>query len=175
MLERWLPDTVTILDRVQVILIFCSWCMLLLFYLNLLILVTWKQLIDNFTLVYVCVCVCVYVCVCVCACVRACVCTCVCVFVYIGNDYGTPFNCCFAAGEREATCNITIVSDAIAESDEMFNITLNPSSGQCICEDASIKVTIEDMQRKLAYIVQWYNRLQPTNHYPICVHTIYVL
>ena len=106
-----------------------------------------------------------------CACVRACVCTCVCAFVYIGNDYGTPFNCCFAAGEREATCNITIVSDAIAESDEMFNITLNPSSGQCICEDASIKVTIEDMQRKLAYIAQWYNRLQPTNHYPhLCPH-----
>ena len=77
MLERWLPDTVTILDRVQVILIFCSWCMLLLFYLNLLILVTWKQLIDNFTLVYVCVCVCVYVCVC------TCVCACVHVYVHV--------------------------------------------------------------------------------------------
>ena len=80
-------------------------------------------------------------------------CVCVCVCVCIGTDYETPSDCCFAAGEMEATCNITIVSDAIAESDEMFNITLNPSSGQCICEDASIKVTIVDMQRKLAYIV----------------------
>ena len=74
---------------------------------------------------------------------------CVCVCVNIGADYETPSDCCFAAGEREATCNITIGNDTIAESDEMFNITLNPSSVQCICEDANIKVTIQDMQCKL--------------------------
>ena len=73
---------------------------------------------------------------------------CVCVCMRIGADYETPSDCCFAADESEATCNITIINDAIAESDEMFNITLNTSSGQCICEDPNIKVTIVDTQRK---------------------------
>ena len=73
-----------------------------------------------------------------------CACGCGC----IGDDYGTPSYCCFAAGEREATCSIMIVNDHIAEPDEMFNITLNPSREQCICEDPNIEVTIVDMQRK---------------------------
>ena len=50
------------------------------------------------------------------------------------SDVGTPSDCCFAAGQREAICNITIVSDETSESDEMFNIRLDPEPGQYICE-----------------------------------------
>ena len=61
------------------------------------------------------------------------------------SDVESPCDCCFAAGEREAICNVTIVRDAISESDEIFIIRLDPDPGQCICEapeGPNITVTI---------------------------------
>ena len=40
---------------------------------------------------------------------------------------------------------MTIVRDSISEADEMFNIRLNPRSGQCVCnppDGPNLKVTI---------------------------------
>ena len=77
----------------------------------------------------------------------------VCVFVRKGSsDVEPPSKCCFAAGKGEAICNITIISDAIHELDEMFNIRLNPDLGQYICEPPegpNTTITISEAQSKL--------------------------
>ena len=82
--------------------------------------------------------------------VQMCVCACECVWSVLhlwtgSNDVEPPSDCCFAAGDREAKCNATIVSDSISESDEMFNIRLSPRSDQCVCnppDGPNLKVTI---------------------------------
>ena len=78
---------------------------------------------------HVCACVCVHVFACVC--VHVCVCVCVCTGT---NDVESPSDCCFAAGEREVICNVTIVTDAFGKSDDMFTIRLDPDPGQSIYE-----------------------------------------
>lgn len=106
-----------------------------------------------------------------------CVFVCAHVCTSVGSDYGRPPDCCFAAGEKDVICNVTIVSDASAEPDEMFNLRLNPSSGQCICEPPggpNITVTIVDMQRKFSYAFKLLHiHLQPTIHY-LVIHYYYV-
>ena len=68
--------------------------------------------------------------------------------MYTGaSDVESPSDCCFAAGEREMICMVTIVKDAISESDEMFIIRLDPDPGQCICEapgGPNITVTVSE-------------------------------
>ena len=67
------------------------------------------------------------------------------------SDVEPPSDCCFAPGERKTICNVTIVSDAISESAEMFTIRLNPNPAQHICDapgGPNIKVTIvEDVEQ----------------------------
>ena len=97
------------------------------------------NLCCNFSVVQMCVCACVRVHVCN-------LCDLFCTFLWTGsNDVVPPSNCCFAAGKREATCNVTIVRDSISEQDEMFNIRLNPRPDQCVCnppDGPNLKVTI---------------------------------
>ena len=115
----------------------------------------YATLCCNFSVVQMCVCVCVCVCVRVRVRVRVRVhvrvrvcdlCDLFCTFLWTGSsDVDPPSDCCFAAGERKATCNVTIVRDSISESDEMFNIRLSPRPDQCVCnppDGPNLKVTI---------------------------------
>ena len=77
-----------------------------------------------------------------CVCVLVCLCT-------GSSDVGTPSDCCFAAGQREAICNITIVSETTDESDKMFSIRVNLEPGQYICEvPGGLNTTVTNIECK---------------------------
>ena len=100
----------------------------------------------------------------------------VCVFVLTGSsDVEPPPECCFAAGKRKAICTITIVSDAIHELDEMFNIRLNPDPGQYICDaprGPKIAVTIV-AQGVWQCCASDHVTIQAHNLHIVCVQRVY--
>ena len=70
-----------------------------------------------------------------------------CVYVTGSADYKTSNGeCCFEVGSNEASCTpIELEVDDTTEEDEQFQVSLDPTSVQCVCEEGSnVTVTVID-------------------------------